>query len=347
MSDLATTGALPAATTGGLSGREKAAILLVALGTEQAAAIMRHLPHDAIETLSIEMAKTRGVQPTVTAAVMEEALHTARAYEYMAEGGVDFAREVLERSLGADKAADILGRLSAVMERRPFEFLRRIPAEQIHAFMRSESPQTVALVVANLHTKLGAEVLALFEEEQQVEIAMRIATMGESSPDVVRAVEDVVRQKLSDVVQQEYGVVGGVSSLAQILNYVDRSTERNVLETVAGLDAKLAEELRALLFTFEDILKLDDRSIQLILRETEQTDLALALRGTPEEARERVYANMSERGAEMLKEEISYMPPQRRRAVEEAQGRIVAVVRRLEEAGAITLTRGSEDDLVI
>jgi flagellar motor switch protein FliG len=331
-----------------LRGREKAAILLVSLGREQAAEVLKHLTQDEIEALTLEMAKTQNISSSTTAAVLDEAVHTARAQQYAAEGGVDFAREVLERSLGAEKAAEIIGRLSAVIERRPFEFLRRIPSEQIHAFLRNEAPQTVALVVANLHTTLAASVLSLYDEAEQADIAARIATLNETSPDVVRAVEEVMKQKLSDVVSQEFSAAGGVQSLADILNHVDRSTERNVLEALAELDGGLAEELRSLLFTFEDILKLDDRTIQLVLKETDQKDLALALRGVDDALRERVFSNMSERGAEMLREEIQFMPPQRRRMVEEAQGRIVAVVRRLEEAGGVVLSRaGGDDDMVV
>jgi flagellar motor switch protein FliG len=338
---------LEAPAAAGLTGRQKAAILLVSVGSERAADVFKHLTQDEIEALTLEMANTRNVGSAATAAVLDEALHTARAQQYVAEGGVDFARDVLERSLGTERAADILGRLSAVIERRPFEFLRRTPPEQIHAFLRNEAPQTVALVVANLHTTLAASVLSLFEETEQADIAARIATLSETNPEVVRAVENVMKQKLSDVVSQEYSAAGGVQSLADILNHVDRSTERNVLEALAVIDGDIAEELRAMLFTFEDILKLDDRTIQLVLKETDQKDLALALRGVDDDLRERVFSNMSERGAEMLREEIQFMAPQRRRVVEEAQGRIVAVVRRLEEAGAVVLSRASGDDMVV
>src|SRR5579875_3409805 len=228
----------------------------------------------------------------------------------------------------------------------PFEFQRRTDPEQSVAFLRNEAPQTVALVVANLHTTLAAQVLANLPEEEQAEIALRIAKMGETSPDVVKQVEDVMRAKLATIVQNEYTTTGGVKSLAEILNHTDRPTERNVLDTLSETDEELAAEVRRLLFVFEDIVKLDDRSIQLVLREADQKDLALALRGVSDDVKERILSNMSERGATMLVEEMAYMPPQRKRVVEEAQGRIVAIVRKLEEAGALVLSRGEEDAVV-
>ena len=233
--------------------------------------------------------------------------------------------------------------LSSVIEMRPFEFLRRTAPEQIVAFMRNEAPQTTALVVANLHTTLAAQVLANLPEEDQAEIALRIAKMGETSPDVVKQVEEVMRAKLATVVQNEYTATGGVKSLAEILNHTDRPTERNVLDSLTETDEELAAEVRRLLFVFEDVVKLDDRSIQLVLREADQKDLALALRGVSDEVKTRVLNNMSERGAQMLVDEMEYQPPQRKRVVEEAQGRIVAIVRRLEEAGALVLSRSDAD----
>jgi flagellar motor switch protein FliG len=283
------------------------------------------------------------VDQTISAGVIEELAATIEAYDSLAAGGVDYAREVLERSLGPDKAAEIIGRLSTVIEMRPFEFLRKTPPEQIVTFLRNEAPQTVALVVANLHTTLAAQVLAALPDTEQAEIALRIARMGETSPDVVKQVEQVMRKKLESVVQQEYSAAGGIKSLAEILNHADRSTERNVLDSLTQVSEELSAEVRRLLFVFEDIVKLDDRSIQLVLREADQKDLALALRGVSDDVKQRILANMSERGAQMLVEEMEFQPPQRKRVVEEAQGRVVAIVRRLEEAGAIVISRGEAD----
>jgi flagellar motor switch protein FliG len=329
-----------------LDGRQKAAILLVSLGPDRAAQIFGHLKEDEIESLSLDMAKLNQVPADVCQEVIGELVDTCLAQRYMAEGGVEYAREVLERSLGPERARLIVGRLSAAIERRPFEFLRRTPPEQIHAFLRNEAPQTIALVIANLHTHLAAQVLALLESEEQAQVAMRIGTMRETSPEVISAVESVLRQRLSNVVSGDYADAGGVQSLAEILNHTDRGTERNVLDSLAQVDAELAEEVRMLLFTFEDVVKLDDRSIQLVLKEVESKDLAVALRGVGKDVQERIFSNMSERGAEMLAEEMQYMPAQKRVVVEEAQSRIVAVVRRLEEAGGIVISRGIDDEML-
>src|SRR4051812_15771407 len=331
-----------------MSGVQKAAALLVAIGEERAGEIFRHLGESEVETLSLEIAKAPKVPTSLCRDIITEAVETVLAEEYIAEGGVDYARSVLQRSLGGTRADEIIGRLAATIERRPFEFMRRTPPEQIHVFLRNESPQTIALVVANLHTALAAQVLALLPPEEQAEVALRVAGMAETRPEVVSHVEAVMRQKLSNVVAAEYATAGGVKSLADILNHSDRTTERNVLDELASRDGPLAEEVRLLLFTFEDVVKLDDRSIQMVLKEVDQKDLAIALRGVSEDVRGRIFANMSERGAELLKEEIDFQPPQRKRVVEEAQSRIVGVVRRLEEGGAIVISRGAggEDALV-
>jgi flagellar motor switch protein FliG len=339
--------AVPAKRKLEIKGRRKAAVLLVALGPDRAAEVFKHLRDEEIETLSLEMAGLHRVDPRTTEVVFEELAATVEAYDSLLSGGVDYAREVLERALGPERALEIIGRLSSVIEMRPFEFLRRTPAEQLVTFLRNESPQTMALVIANLHTTLASQVLSNLPGSEQAEIAIRIARMGETSPDVVKQVEGVMKKKLDSVVQQEYvRAAGGIKSLAEILNRTDRSTERNVLDSLTEADEELAAEVRRLLFVFEDIVKLDDRSIQLVLREADQKDLALALRGVNDDVKERILSNMSERGATMLVEEMAYQPPQRKRVVEEAQGRIVAIVRKLEEAGALVLSRGEEDAVV-
>jgi flagellar motor switch protein FliG len=326
-----------------VKGRRKAAVLLVSLGTDRAAEVFSRLREDEIETLSLEMAKLQWLEPGIADGVLAELAATVEAYDSLNAGGVDYAREVLEKALGSERAEEIIGRLSSVIEKRPFEFMRRTPAEQVVTFLRNESPQTVALVVANLHTTLAAQVLSALPDAEAPEIALRIARMSETSPEVVRQVEQVMKQKLANVVQQDYNGAGGVQSLADILNHADRSTERNVLDKLTEADEDLSAEVRRLLFVFEDIVKLDDRSIQLILREADQKDLALALRGVKDDVKSKILSNMSERGAQMLTEEMEFMPPQRKRDVEDAQGRVVAIVRRLEEAGAVVLGRGEED----
>jgi flagellar motor switch protein FliG len=346
---LATRADAPYADPAKLTGIQKCAVLLVSLGEDRAAELFGKLSQDEVEALSLEIAKAPKVASDVCREVVSEAVQTVLAEDYVAEGGVGYARLLLQKSLGDAKAEDIIARLSATIERRPFEFLRRTPAEQVHMFLKNESPQTVALVVANLHHELAASTLSLFAPEEQAEIAVRVAGMGETRPEVIAQVEQVMKTKISSDPGAETQAAGGVRSLADILNFVDRTTERNVLDQLAKANAELADEVRLLLFTFEDVVKLDDRSVQMILKEVDQKDLAIALRGLSEAVRHRIFGNMSERGAELLKEEIEFQPPQRRRVIEEAQGRIVGIVRRLEETGAIVLSRGAgggDDELM-
>jgi flagellar motor switch protein FliG len=327
-----------------LTPRRKAAILCVALGPEGASKIFKHLPDDIVEKLTVEMVRTQDVGADQAEAVQREVVENAIARGYLAEGGLRYARDVLTRAVGEDRAAAILDRLSSYIETTPFEFLRSTPPDQIYAFLRNEHPQTTALVIANLPTtELAAKVMALIAPEEQAEIALRIALMGQTQPDVVKEVAHVMQAKLDMVMQSEYSAAGGVGSLADILNKSDRGTERNILNHLAETNPELADEIRALLFVFEDLLKLDDRTIQLILKETDSKDLALALRGASEEVKERILANMSQRASETLREEMEFMPPQRRRVIEEAQTKIVAAVRRLEDAGAIFIARGEAD----
>ena len=334
----------PTASVKSLKGIEKAAALLVAIGEQRAGEIFKFLGEAEVEALSLELAKAQKITSEMCRDIITEAVESVLAEDYLAEGGVEYARSVLMRSLGEDRADEIIGRLAATIERRPFEFLRRTPAEQIVVFLRNESPQTIALVVSNLHTMLAAQVLSDIDPEIQADVALRIALMAETRPEVVSQVETVMRSRLSAVGSQEYAAAGGVKSLADILNSSDRTTERNVLDELAKADGELAEEIRLLLFTFEDVVKLDDRSIQMVLKEVDQKDLAIALRGVPADVAGRIFTNMSERGAELLREEIDFQPPQRKRVIEEAQGRIVAVVRRLEDAGAIIISRGAGGD---
>ena len=329
-----------------LKGQKKAAVLLVSLGADRAGEVLKHLREEEIEALSVEMAKLGPVDPTVTHEVLEELAAGVTEVDSLLAGGVDYARDVLERAVGGDRAAEIVGRMSSVLEMRPFEFLRRTPADQIIGFLHGEAPQTVALVVANLHTTLAAQVLSRLPEDEQADVAIRVARMGETNPEVIKQVEQAIRARIANTGQQEYAATGGAKSLAEILNHADRPTEQNVLDSLTSADEELGAEVRRLLFVFADIVKLDDRSIQLVLREADQKDLALALRGVSTEVKDRLLSNMSERGAQMLLEEIEFQPPQRKSVVEEAQGRIVAVIRRLEEAGAIVLSRSDADDVL-
>ena len=327
-----------------LSGRQKAAVLLISLGTELAAHILKHLSEREVESLSAEVAALWRVRPETSAAVLDEVTMRLQARDALGVGGPEYAREVLEHLVGATRAEEIISQLTAKAESRPFEFLRRTPPEQVAAFLKDESPQTVALVVASVHTSLAARVLSELPPELQSEVALRIATMKETNPEVIRDIEQGLRHKLANVVAQEFSAAGGVDALAEILNRAGRSTERNVVGAINDRNEELAEEIRARLFTFEDLIVLEDRDLQLVLREVDQKDLQLALRGVDVNVVEKVLSNMSQRGAEMMREDMAASAPQRKAVVEEAQGKIVAAVRRLEDAGALIIRRGAEDE---
>jgi flagellar motor switch protein FliG len=331
------------ATVPALTGARKAAALMAALGSARAANVLQRMGEAEIESLSMEMAGLSSIGPETTDSIFRE-LAALSEDEQGASGGMDFARGVIELALGPERAAEVLGRMSARNEAAPFEFLQRVPPERIAALLRNESPQTIALILASVQTALAAQVLARLPEPQQPDIALRIARMGETSAQVVEQVEEVIRHKLTAVVEREYSAAGGTKTLAEILNHSDRTTERAVLENLAATDEELAEEVRGMLFVFEDIAKLEERAIQQVLREADQKDLVLALRGAPENVKEIILTNMSERGAEMIKEEMEIQPPQRKRDIDAAQSRIVAVVRRLEESGAIVIAGDSEDE---
>src|SRR6204780_1515455 len=328
----------------GLPGVRKAAVLMASLGSERAANVLQRMGEAEIETLSMEMASLSSVDPETTEAIFGELTELTGGGEMGVAGGVDFARGVIERALGPDRAAELLGRFQARPESPPFEFLRRVPPERTAALLRNEAHQTIALVLASLNTTVAAAVLARLPDRQQPDIALRIARMGETSARVIQRVEEVLRHKRHAAGEQEYSAAGGTKALGGILNHADRTTERNVLENLASTDKDLADEVRGMLFVFEDLVKLEERAIQQVLRDADQKDLVLALRAAPQEVTEVVMANMSERGAAMLKEEMEVQQPQRKRAIDEAQSRIVAVVRALEEAGSIGVERGDDDE---
>jgi flagellar motor switch protein FliG len=327
----------------GLTGRQKAAVFLITIGSSRAADVLKFLSEREIEALSAEMASLWRVKAETADAVVQELAERFDGANEFAMGGPEFAREVLEHLLGPARAEEILGQITSQAELRPFDFLRRTPPEQIATFLADEAPQTIALVIASLHTTLGAKVLGCLPAEIQADVAMRIAMMEDTNPGVIEDVERGLRLKLSNVLTQEFSQAGGVDSLAELLNRAGRSTERTVLEAIAETDGELADEIRQKLFTFDDIVVLQDRDIQLLLREVDQKDLGLALRGVNDEVKDTIFRNMSTRGAEMLQEDLDTGKPQRRSVVEEAQSRIVGAIRRLEDAGAITIGRGGED----
>jgi flagellar motor switch protein FliG len=321
---------------------------MAALGSERAANVLQHLREEEIESVSMEMARLDSVGSETTESVFSEVV-AAGSHDRGASGGVDFAREVIERALGPERAVELLGRIAGPPETRPFEFLARVPVDRIAGLLRGESNQIVALVLANLPNGLAAGVLGKLPEASQPDIALRIARIGETSAAVIGQLEQAIRERLGAATEREYAVAGGTKTLANILNHADRALERNVLENLAGSDSDLAEEVRGMLFVFEDLVKLEERAVQQVLREVDQKDLVLALRGADEDVKAVVMSNMSERGAAMLKEEMEIQQPQRKRDVDDAQSRIVAVVRRLDEAGTIVIAGedGEETEAVV
>ena len=330
----------------GISGRQKAAILMVALGESASAEVFKHLRPEEIDELTLEIAGVGTVSQDTRHEVLQEMYETAIAQNYIAEGGLEYARSILVQALGADRADEVLSRLSQVIQVSPFEFLRRTDAAQILNVVANEHPQTVALILAYLPADTAGQVLSSLPVELQAEVAMRVALMDRTAPEVIREIENVLERKLSSVINQDFTSAGGIKALVEVLGKVDRGTEKVILESLEDQNPELADEVRRLMFLFEDIVMLDDRSVQQVLREVEGKDLAIALKGTGPNVQEKIFGNMSSRAAENIKEDLEYMGPVRVSQVEEAQQKIVAVIRRLEESGQIIIARGGDDDLI-
>ena len=333
--------------TKGLTGREKVAILMVALGNEVAAEVYKRLDDATIEVVTLEIANLRKVTPEQRLGVLKDAQEMLLAREYMARGGVDYARDILERALGPERAQNLLTRITASLQVRPFDFMRHTDAQQILGFIQGEHPQTVALIMSYLEPKQAASIIGGLPGAMQAEVAKRIARMDRITPEVLREVERVLERKLSTVMGQDFTLAGGIDAIVDIINNADRATERNIMEHLEENDPELAEEIKRRLFVFEDIIKMDDRSLQRVLREVEMKELSLALKGATEELRGKFFKNMSKRASEMLKEDMDYMGPVRVKDVEEAQQKVVNVVRALEDVGEIVISRGGEEELVV
>lgn len=330
-----------------LTGRQKAAILLITLGPEVSAQVFKHLREEEIEQLTLEIANVRKVDAEEKDAILNEFHELCLANEYISEGGIAYAKEVLEKALGTERAIDILNRLTATLQVRPFDFARKADPAQILNFIQNENSQTIALVLSYLQPEQASVILSSLPQEKQAEVAKRIALMDITSPEVISQVERVLEQKLSSTVTQDYTSAGGIDAIVQILNGVDRGTERTILDSLEVQDPELAEEIKKRMFVFEDIVNLDNRSIQRIIRDVDNADLQLALKVASEEVREVIFKNMSKRMAEAFREEMEYMGPVRLRDVEEAQTRIVSTIRRLEETGEIIIARGGGDDIIV
>jgi flagellar motor switch protein FliG len=329
-----------------LTGIQKAAILMIALGPESSAEVVKHLNDAEIEQLTLEMANARKISQEHRDLVLEEFHQMCLANDYIAQGGIEYAREVLERALGETRAFEIIGRLSSSLKMRPFDLVRRTDPKQLFSFIQGEHPQTIALIMTHLPADKAATLLASISPERQADVAKRIATMGRTSPDVLKEIEKVLERKISSLAPTDYTTSGGIQSIVDVLNRTDPGTVKVVMDSLEMDDPELAEQIKRQMFVFSDIVMLDDRGIQLVLREVETKDLGLALKGSNPEVALKITANMSSRAGQMLKDDMEFMGPVRLRDVEEAQQRIVKVIRKLEESGAIVISRGGSDEIV-
>ena len=329
------------------TGREKAAMLLISIGPERSAEIFKHLKEEEIEQLTLEIANIRTVAPEEKEKVMEEFYQICLAQEYIAEGGIGYAKEILEKALGSQKALDVINKLTVSLQVRPFEFVRKADPSQLLNFIQKEHPQTIALILAYLKPQQASIVLAALPQDKQADVARRIAIMDRTSPEVIKEVERILEKNLSSLVTEDFTAAGGVQAIVNILNSVDRGTEKYIMETLEIEDTDLAEEIRKRMFVFEDILSLDNRSIQRFLRDVENNQLAIALKGATEEVQKIIFSNMSKRLAEMIREDIEFMGPVRLKDVEEAQQKIVNIIRKLEDAGEIVISRGGGDEIIV
>ncbi|MGH2461098.1 MAG: flagellar motor switch protein FliG [Chloroflexota bacterium] len=329
-----------------LTGRRKAATVLLALGPERSAQVLRHLSQSEVEDLVLEVLKIGTLGEDQTNQVFEEFYQIAVAQDYLAVGGTDYARELLVNALGEERAREILARLSDRVRPRPFSFLRHTEPAQLTTFLQEEKPQTIALVLGHVPPALAATVLKTLPVELSSEVALRLAAMDRTAPEVVEAVEAALQHRMGGVLTTDYTRVGGAEFMAKVLGQADRGTEKAVLGALDERDSELASEVRHLLFTFEAINILDDRSLQRVLREVDLKDIPLALKNAPAELQEQIFRNLSQRSTEVLREEMELLGPVRARQVQEAQQRIVAIIRRLEEQEEILIERGDENDFV-
>lgn len=329
------------------TGKQKAAIFLIALGQEVSAEIFKHLKEAEVEELTFEIARIGKIETEDKEKVLNEFQELMMAQDFITTGGIDYARDVLEKALGSQKASDILNRFTTSLQVRPFDFVRRADPAQLVSFIQGEHPQTIALILAYLDSQKSATILGALPHDIQADVAKRIATMDRTSPDILREVERVLERKLSSLASEDYTTAGGVDSIVDILNFIDRSTEKLIIETLEDEDPELAEEIKRKLFIFEDIVLLSDKDIQRVLREVDNQELAKALKGVDPEVQEKIFRNESKRAAALLKEEMEFMGPIRLRDVEECQQKIVNIIRKLEDQGDIVIARAGEDEIVI
>lgn len=330
-----------------LTGKQKAAILLISLGPDVSAQVYKHLTDEEIEQLSLEISSVKRVESDLKENVLDQFHQIALAQDYISQGGVGYAKTVLEKAFGKSEAASIINRLTSSLQVRPFDFARKADPQQVLNFIMNEHPQTIALVLSYLDAEQAGQILSELPQEMQAEVAKRIALMDSTSPEIISQVEQVLEKNLSASLTEDYTQTGGIEAVVEVLNGVDRSTERTILDSLEIQDPELADEIKKRMFVFEDIVILDNRAIQRVIREVDAEDLRLSLKVSSEEVKGIIFSNMSERMASTFKEEMEYMGPVRLRDVEEAQTRIVSSIRRLEEVGEIIIARGGGDDIIV
>jgi len=330
-----------------ISGVRKASILLLTLGSEKAAKVLKHLADEDIELLTLELAKLDRIPDAEKKKVLEEFSTNFQAREFLMAGGIEYARDMLEKAVGAERALEILEKLTSNLQVKPFDFLKKSDPMQLVNVLQNEHPQTIALILCYLTPKQAAQVISSLPEALKAEVVKRIAMLDKANPEVVREVERVLERKVSTFVTQDFAQVGGLDTVVEFMNSLDRTTEKEILDKLSETEPELAEEIRSHMFVFEDITKLDDRSIQLVLREVDTKDLAKALKGADEEILNKITNNLSKRAGQLLKEEIEFMGPIRVVDVEEAQQKIVNTIRRLEESGEIFIARGGGEELIV
>jgi flagellar motor switch protein FliG len=334
-------------TDNALTGRKKAAVLLISIGTQNAIKVLKFLKEEEIEQVTVEIANAGKIDNETRRAVIDEVVENVQSDALSGEGGLQYVKEILEQTIGAHKAAAIIDRLAQGSQTRPFEFIRRADPNQLLNIIQNEHAQTIALIFSYLNPAQAAAVLSALPREKQAEVAQRIATMDMTSPEYTSEIERILKKKLSSLGKESYTASGGIQAIVDILNAADRSTEKSIFETLEVKDSELAEAIKKRMFVFEDIINLDNKAVQLFLREIESHDLALALKSATEDVSERIFENMSRRMQEVLKEEIEFLGPVKLRDVEEAQQRIVSVIRRLEDEGEIIVSRTGGDEIIV
>lgn len=330
-----------------LSGKQKAAMLLISLGPDVSAQVYKHLTEEEIEKLSLEISSVKKVDTKVQEEIIDQFHQIVVAQDYISQGGIGYAKTVLEKAFGKQEAADIINRLTSSLQVRPFDFARKADPQQVLNFIQEEHPQTIALVLSYLDPEQAGQILSELPPDMQGDIAKRIATMDSTSPEIISQVEQVLERHIASSFTEDYTQTGGIQAVVEVLNGVDRSTEKTILDSLETKDPELAEEIKKRMFVFEDIVILDDRAIQRVIREVENDDLRLALKAASDEVKDVIFKNMSQRMAQTFKEEMEYMGPVRLKDVEDAQSRIVAVIRRLEDVGEIVIARGGGDDIIV